>query len=278
MVKKIMKGRTTCPKCNHEFIVDIPEGSEEYKAICPKCDCKFTIRKTPDGLKAEEENTWEEHGEPRKTILSSIKPRTDKPMIAAVILVCVFVLGASSAAFSETFIEAPLGVLSSAGMTGTVEFMITDQSNSSIENASILIGEVSSKTNANGRCLVENVSLGIKETEIVTPENETFTREILVTPLINSYNEIIVSGDSEEFIPYDTIGCSIILLIFSVIALLGAVASLKRQHFDVAVVGSILGIFSFGFFMIGSILSIIALIIILRSKEEFEDGQKGKSF
>jgi len=271
-----MKGRTTCPKCNHEFIVDTPEGSEEYKAICPKCDCKFTIRKTSDGLKAEEENTWEEHGEPRKTILSSIKPRTDKPMMAAVILVCVFVLGVSSAAFSETFIEVPLEVLSGAGVTGTVEFMIADQSNNSLENISITIGEVSSKTNANGRCSVENVSLGIKETEIFISENETLTREILVTPLINSYNEI--KKGSEKFIPYDTIGCSIILLIFSVIALLGAVASLKRQHFDVAVAGSILGIFSFGFFMIGSILSIIALIIILRSKEEFEDGQKGKNF
>ena len=276
--EKVMKGRTTCPKCNHEFVLDTPEGIEEYKAICPNCGCKFTIRKTSDGLKAEEECTWEEHGEPRKTILSSIKPRTDKPMMAAVILVCVFVLGASSAAFSETFIEAPLGVLSGAGMTGTVEFMITDQSNNSLENVSITINNVSGKTNVNGKCSVKNVSLGIKKAEIFISENKTLTREILVKPFINSYEEIIVKDDSEEFIPYDTVGCSIILLIFSVIALLGVVASLKRQHFDVAVAGSALGIFSFGFFMIGSILSIIALIIILRSKEEFEDGKKGKNF
>ena len=206
------------------------------------------------------------------------KPRTDKPMIAAVILICVFILGISSAAFSETFIEAPLDVLSDTGLTGTVEFMIIDQSNKSLENASITIDEISGKTNANGRYSVENISLGINEVEIQITENNTLTIEILVTPLINSYNEIIVNEDNNKFIPYETTGCSIILLIFSVIALLGAVASLKRQHFDVAVAGALLGIFSFGFFMVGSILSLISMFIILHSKEEFENGKKGKSF
>jgi len=273
-----MKGRTICPKCNHEFILDTPKDSEQYKAICPKCDCKFAIKKTSDDFKAEEECAWEEHGEPRKTILSSIKPRTDKPMIAAVILICVFILGISSAAFSETFIGSPLDVLSDAGLSGTIEFLIIDQSNNSLENVSITIDDISGKTNENGRYLVGNISLGINEVEIQITENKTLTVEILVTPLINSYNEIIVNEDINRFIPYETMGCSIILLIFSIIALLGAVASLKRQHFDVAVAGALLGIFSFGFFMVGSILSLISMFIILHSKEEFENGKKGKSF
>ena len=42
-------------------------------------------------------------------------------------------------------------------------------------------------------------------------------------PFIKSYNEIIVEEDSKKLIPYDTVSCSIILLIFSVIALLGGV-------------------------------------------------------
>lgn len=273
-----MKGRTTCPRCNHEFLLDTPKDSEQYKTICPKCNCNFAIKKTSDELKAEEECAWEEHGEPRKTILSSIKPRTDKPMIAAIILICVFILGISSAVFSETFISSPLNVLSDTGLTGTVEFMIIDQSNNSLENVSIIIDEISGKTNDNGGYSVKNISLGINEAEIQITENKTLTVEILVTPLINSYNEIIVDEDSNKFIPYETTGCSIILLIFSVIALLGAVASFKRQHFDVAVAGALLGIFSFGFFMVGSILSLISMFIILYSKEEFENGKKGKSF
>ena len=69
-----------------------------------------------------------------------------------------------------------------------------------------------------------------------------------------------------------------IILIFSIFALIGAIACIQRKHFDVAVVGCFLSIFSFGFFMIGSVLAIIALIFIYKSKEEFDDGKKGKFF
>ena len=273
-----MKGRTTCPRCNHEFILDTPKDSEQFKAICPKCNCNFAIKKSSDDIKTEEECAWEEHGEPRKTILSSIKPRTDKPMIAAILLICVFILGISSAAFSETFIGSPLSVLSDIGMTGKVDFKIVDQLNNSLYNVSIIIDEKYGITNDKGEYSVENITLGINEAEIIISENKTINVEILVTPFINSYNKIIVDEDSKKLIPYETMGCSIILIIFSIIALLGAVATLKRQHFDVAVVGALLGIFSFGFFLVGSILSIISLFLILSSKEEFENGKKGKSF
>jgi len=55
-----MKGRTTCPKCSHEFILDTPKDSEQFKAICPKCKCNFTIKKTSNNLETEEECAWEE--------------------------------------------------------------------------------------------------------------------------------------------------------------------------------------------------------------------------
>jgi hypothetical protein len=88
-----MKGRTKCPKCNHEFVLDIPKDKEIYKTICPKCSFKFTIKKSIKCKDLDDECLWEEHGEPRKTILSSIKPRTDKPMIASIILTLVFIIG-----------------------------------------------------------------------------------------------------------------------------------------------------------------------------------------
>ena len=66
--------------------------------------------------------------------------------------------------------------------------------------------------------------------------------------------------------------------IFSIFALMGAITCFKRQHLDVASVGSLIGIFSFGFFFIGSILSIIAFVLIMKSREEFENGKKGKIF
>jgi len=87
-----------------------------------------------------------------------------------------------------------------------------------------------------------------------------------------------IEGFGSEVNNFDEMSCTIILLIFSVFALLGAIACLKRKHFDIAVAGCIISIFTFGFFLVGSILSIIAFVIVMKSKEEFEDGKKGKIF
>jgi hypothetical protein len=79
-------------------------------------------------------------------------------------------------------------------------------------------------------------------------------------------------------INFDSMGCTLILAIFSVFALLGTITSWRRQHLDIAIAGSVIAIFSFGFFFVGSILSIIAFALIMKSREEFEDGKKGKIF
>jgi hypothetical protein len=79
-------------------------------------------------------------------------------------------------------------------------------------------------------------------------------------------------------VPYNFIGCSIIISIFSIFALIAAVMVYKRQHYNIAVMSTILAIFSFGFLFIGSIISIISLLIIIKIKEEFDNGKKGKEF
>jgi len=275
-----MKGRIECPECKHEFVLDIPADGKKHEAVCPKCKKKFIIRTKCSPKESEDGCYWEEYGEPRKTILSSIKPKTNRPKIAAIILVCVFALGLTTAAFSDMFIESSLDVASSFGMTGTVEIHVTNQTNKSIENIQVNIEGVDSvKKTGNGSYLAENVEVGIREITITSLEYSNLTQEILVTPFFKSYHKIkMKKGIDNEKNYFDTTSCSIILMIFSVFALLGAVASLKREHFDVAVAGSIISIFSFGFFMIGSILSVIAFIIVMKSKEEFEDGKKGKVF
>ena len=133
-------------------------------------------------------------------------------------------------------------------------------------------------TNIDGIYVVNNISLGFKEIEILLPENNSIKKEILILPFIASINEIIIDENIEDYSSYDSTGCAIILLIFSCIALLGGISTYMRKNFDVAIVGSFLGIFSFGFFMIGSLLSIISFFIILKCKEEFENEKKGKSF
>ena len=274
---KFMKGRTACPKCKHEFVLDVPDGVEKYETQCPNCSNKFTIKVKP---KTDEKGEcfWEEHGEPRKTILSSIKPKSNKPTIAAIILVVVFSLGIATSIFSGIFIDSSMGVASSMGIKGSITIDVVNQTNISLEGAQIIVGNNTGFTDSNGSYSVSDISPGVTNVNISYQGDQTINREILVLPWINSHHEIKIEPGDNKTIKFDTLGCSIIFAIFATFALLAAITTLKRQNLDVAVAGSIIGIFSFGFFMIGSILSIIAFILILLSREEFENGKKGKTF
>jgi hypothetical protein len=201
-------------------------------------------------------------------------------MMAAIILACVFALGMTTAVFSETFVVTSMDSASAMGLTGTVEILAIDELNNSIPNVNISIDGINSKTNESGYYSQENVKLGILTLEISADGYTTQTREILVTPLINLDHTITLEeGDGKgDLIEFDATGCTLILIIFSVFALFSTIVCLRRQHFDVAVAGSLLSILTFGFFLIGSILSIIAFVIIMKSKEEFENGKKGKIF
>ena len=188
-----MKGRTVCPACKHEFVKDLPDDKETHEITCPKCNHSFSIKCNQKGKSVE--CGWEEHGEPRKTILSSLKPHTTKPVVASFLLLTTCVLGIFNAVF----------LYSSNNLT----------------------------------------ILGIS-----------------LRPLtdIIGYTEL-----------------SILIVIFSVFAFAGFIAALRRRYINFAAFCAFLGIFSIGFF-VGFILSIAALALIVLSKEEFEDGTKGKIF
>jgi DNA-directed RNA polymerase subunit RPC12/RpoP len=275
-----MKGRTICPKCNHEFVFELKDEEKKHDVICPKCSKKFTIKPKPSKTGLEKECSWEEHGEPRKTVLSKIKPRTKMPMIAAILLICIFVIGATTAFFSETFINSTSDIGSQIGLSGSIEIQVKDLENNSLENALVTINDINKFTNNKGILSLDDVKLGIMSLEVSFTGYKEKTAEILVTPFITTKSTIRLeegSGESEKT-EFDTIGCSFVLIIFTIFALIAFVACLKRQHFDVAIAGSLLSIFSFGFFFVCSILSIITFIIILKSREEFKNGKKGKIF
>ena len=275
-----MRGRTICPNCQHEFEVDVAEDKKKHDVVCPKCEKKFSIQPKCSDSKSNDECSWEEHGEPRKTVLSKIKPRTQKPIIAAILLVCVFSLGITTAVFSEAFVISSTDLASGIGLKGTVEILVTDQSNNSIKDINIVLDNYSGKTDENGLFSAKNVELGIHTLQLFGEGYKTQSREIVVTPFFNTESTVKMEEgdgllDTEEF---DSTGCTLILAIFSVFALLGTITCLKRHHIDVAYAGSLIGILSVGFFFIGSILSIIAFVLIMKSKEEFENGKKGKIF
>jgi DNA-directed RNA polymerase subunit RPC12/RpoP len=72
--------------------MDIPEYTEKLEVECPKCGHSFKVKPVSED-KPVEEYGWEEHGEPRKTILSSFKKKTNRPIIASFLLLTISVLG-----------------------------------------------------------------------------------------------------------------------------------------------------------------------------------------
>jgi len=64
--------------------------------------------------------------------------------------------------------------------------------------------------------------------------------------------------------------CGIIGCILSVITLAGGIVAVKRKTWGLAIAGGILGLFTIGPFFLGSIMSLIGLILAIVSRKEFQ--------
>jgi hypothetical protein len=64
--------------------------------------------------------------------------------------------------------------------------------------------------------------------------------------------------------------CGAIIIILSLIVVLGGFFGVMRKHWGIALVGAILGLFVIGPLMLGSLFSLIGLILIAVSRKEFE--------
>ena len=286
LVNLEMKGRITCPKCSQEFIAQAQKDCKETRVLCPHCHHHFTVKTSNNNMAETTEDdaecSWEEHGEPRKTILSSMKPRTDKPMLAAILLFLVVIIGVISAVLPEQFIQTPITVLSVAGVKEDVLITVQDNLGNPLQN--ITISTSSSKqnvTNNMGKAKIKQLSLGTQSITLSTNDSQT-TADITVVAFETSMYTISINestfhasvlDDSTDFT-----WISGILIILSIVVFMGVISSIRRRHSDVAIVSSMIGIFTIGFFLLGSLLSILAFYFILKSKEEFDDGKKGKSF
>ena len=64
--------------------------------------------------------------------------------------------------------------------------------------------------------------------------------------------------------------CGVIGCILSVITLAGGIVAVKRKTWGLAIAGGILGLFTIGPFFLGSIMSLIGLILAIVSRKEFQ--------
>jgi len=64
--------------------------------------------------------------------------------------------------------------------------------------------------------------------------------------------------------------CGAVMLIFGFFLLLGGIFAIKKVHWMIAFIGSLLGVFTIGPLFAGSILSLIALVLLFLAKDEFK--------
>lgn len=63
--------------------------------------------------------------------------------------------------------------------------------------------------------------------------------------------------------------CAVIIFCLGLVEFIGGLYVIKRKSWAIGVIGALGGVFILGFLMTSSVLSIIALILILISKDEF---------
>ncbi len=64
--------------------------------------------------------------------------------------------------------------------------------------------------------------------------------------------------------------CGTILCGLSIFPILGGILSIKKKMWGIALVGGILGLFTLGFLIISPILSVVGIILIFISRDEFK--------
>jgi hypothetical protein len=86
---------------------------------------------------------------------------------------------------------------------------------------------------------------------------------------ISQFQQINPSITNEQIIGFLNT-CAIIGCIISFFPILGGILALKLKLWGIAITGSIIGLFSLGMLFTSSVLSFIALILLVISRKEFQ--------
>ena len=137
-------------------------------------------------------------------------------------------------------------------------------------------------SNEQGRFYIYDVEGGIREITFNLENYEEQTQKIeLEVGRINVVNAILEEGNCSSDCEYIdktfevdnpaeiSLVLSVIIILFSVVTVYGSIAALRKSDFSMALIGSIAGVLSYGF-MLGSILSIVAMLMIFSDRDAFE--------
>lgn len=98
----------------------------------------------------------------------------------------------------------------------------------------------------------------------------TILAAMSVNFLGNYFDFMGMFGGLASFISGVIIVVGLIGLVLALLVLFGGIFATQRKHAGLALIGAIFGLFAFGPFAIGSILSLVALILLAVSHHEFD--------
>jgi len=227
--------------------------------------------------------------------------RSSKPGIAGALLIFTAIIGIIGAGFligSGFFVgdfsegmNFP-GTDDTGDVTGTVRYT----NGTPAEGVTILIvGEdLSTETDDVGNYIILDVPSGNQKIKVEKEGYNTIIYKKFVSPdeinweaengnghwdHENSEDFVLTVGDRTlergSYPPWGMIGgmifvCAVLILVFSIVTLLGGYYAIKRKKFSLAIAGAILGIFT----IVGALFSLIALFILIISRNEFNKPQE----
>lgn len=224
--------------------------------------------------------------------------RSSKPGIAGALLIVAGVIGliasiaiVGMSTFVGDFDEGfeVWGVSDEGDVSGVITYL----NGTPVENVTIsIVGEnLSTQTDTNGLYIIYNVPTGNQELKVEKEGYNTIVYKAFINPSDsewedrekhnggwdtgNEFDFTISEGDlvlkRGTHPPFGIISgfmiiCGIVMIVFSIIALIGGIYAIQRRNFAFAIAGAVLGILTVG----GTLFALIALFILIISRNEFK--------
>jgi len=265
-----MKGKARCPHCRQNVVVEVPDGAGgEQVTSCPQCGMDFRVN-------VDEQYSWEEETPPIHPSVHLDK-HSWKPVVAGILLIVIFLLGTVMAGALLFSLDA----MTDTGMASTYTGTVSDEDGIALSGVTVTVEEtgVTTATDSSGDFEFTNITGG-KHTLVFTMSGyKTLEAEVFVLPwdiTLPAQDFTMEQGTgttSQRGLMLTVLDLAPALaagiLALSLVALVGGILALLRKHFVIAVVGAVCGIIAGFFSIVGIPLGIIALVLLLISREEF---------
>ncbi|UCE39263.1 MAG: carboxypeptidase regulatory-like domain-containing protein [Thermoplasmata archaeon] len=225
-----------------------------------------------------------------------VKGKSSKPSIAGALLLITAILGivGGMALLSFGFVFGDMeegftffGQEQNGDITGTV----VAKNGTPIAGVNIsIVGEpLSTKTDSDGNYILCNVPSGNRKIMVEKEGYITIIYKTFIDPsrhsrdkeedFSNEYSFTMDTGsgvvEKGSYPPWDlirsvTIVCGVLIVLFSIIALIGALQAFRRTGWGIAMTGAILGLFT----ILGTLFALIAIFILVLSKNEFNGSSQ----